>query len=234
MSIESQYKDFIERNGGKSVFRWIIEQDGFVNPSKAKLYPIIAWNEYYHKEVVVIGSAYRYDNYFVVINYEDDLSQYPTKLADWIDEAMNIAELDNIVEVFRDNHLIAIYDENMKMMGEWYAEDLGMSSINYASYKNNIIFDDEIIMSKDVVKSDITSKDDFLDNINNLLKEFINNSTKNTPINSSDIFKEKNFFNPLYNNRNYNSRIFDKETQHKTTIKVNSDEFDDDFKQKWA
>ena len=43
-----------------------------------------AWNEYYHTDVVVIGSAYRYGDYFIVINYEEDLSNYPKKLKKWI------------------------------------------------------------------------------------------------------------------------------------------------------
>ena len=68
----------------------------------------------------MIGSAYRYNNYFIVINYEDDYSNYSKKIADWIDESMDISKLDNIVEVFRDNHLIAIYDESMEIMNEWY------------------------------------------------------------------------------------------------------------------
>ena len=34
MSVESLHQDFIERNGGLGVFKWIIEQDGFINPSK--------------------------------------------------------------------------------------------------------------------------------------------------------------------------------------------------------
>ena len=112
---------------------------------------------------------------------------------------MDISKLDNIVEVFRDNHLIAIYDESMKMMNEWYAEDLECTSLlNFATYKNNIMFENEVIKSKDVENGETKlSKDEFLNNINNLLNEFLNNTTtKNTPKNSSEIFKEKTFFNP--------------------------------------
>ena len=107
---------------------------------------------------------------------------------------MDISKLDNIVEVFRDNHLIAIYDESMEIMNEWYAEDLDALPIDFATYKNNIIFENEVIKNKDFENGDTNSKDEFLNNINNLLNEFLNNSTKNTPKNSSEIFKEKTFF----------------------------------------
>ena len=150
MSVESQHQDFIERNGGIGVFKWIIKQDGLISDEDAKIYPIIAWNEYFLDKLIVIGSAYRYNNYFIVINYEDDFSNYPKEIADWIDESMDISKLDNIVEVFRDNHLIAIYDESMQIMNEWYAEDLDTLPIDFATYNNNIIFDDEVIKIKDV------------------------------------------------------------------------------------
>ncbi len=234
MSIENQHQDFIERNGGIGVFKWIIKQDGLVEDENAKIYPIIAWNEYFSDEVIVIGSAYRYNNYFIVINYEDDYSNYSKKIADWIDESMDISKLDNIVEVFRDNHLIAIYDESMEIMNEWYAEDLDALPIDFATYKNNIIFENEVIKNKDFENGDTNSKDEFLNNINNLLNEFLNNSTKNTPKNSSEIFKEKTFFNPIFNNPKYYSRFLDKDYLLNPSINVNSDDFDDGFKEKWA
>jgi len=234
MSVRNQHQDFIERNGGIGVFKWIIKQDGLISDEDAKIYPIIAWNEYFLDKLIVIGSAYRYNDYFIVINYEDDFSNYPKEIADWIDESMEISKLDNIVEVFRDNHLIAIYDENMEMMNEWYAEDFDTLPIDFATYKNNIIFDDEVIRSKDVLKNDINSKDKFLNNINDLLKEFLNNSTKNTPNNSSEIFNEKTFFHPTINNPKYHSPYFDKNYPINSTINITSDDFDEGFKEKWA
>ncbi|MDA9917242.1 hypothetical protein N9E05_04825 [Gammaproteobacteria bacterium] len=234
MSVENQHQDFVERNGGIGVFKWIIKQDGLISDEDAKIYPIIAWNEYFLDKLIVIGSAYRYNNYFIVINYEDDFSNYPKEIADWIDESMDISKLDNIVEVFRDNHLIAIYDESMQIMNEWYAEDLDALPIDFATYNNNIIFDDEVIKIKDVKNSHANSKDEFLNNINDLLKEFLNNSTKNTPKNSSEIFNEKTFFNPIFNNPKYNSRFLDKDYPSNPSINVNSDDFDEGFKEKWA
>jgi len=234
MSVENQHQDFIERNGGIGVFKWIIKQDGLIDDDNAKIYPIIAWNEYYFDELIVIGSAYRYNNYFIVINYEDDFSSYPKKIGDWVDKSMDVSKLDNIIEVFRDNHLIAIYDESMEMMNEWYAEDFDTLPIDFASYKNNIIFDHEIIMDEQVVKGDITPNNEFINNINDLLKEFINNSSKNNPYQPSEIFNEKSFFKPVFNNSKYNSRFFDKEYPINPSINVNSNDYDDGFKEKWA
>jgi hypothetical protein len=233
MSVESLHQDFIERNGGLGVFKWIIEQDGFINPTKAKLYPIIAWNEYYHTDVVVIGSAYKYGDYFIVINYEEDLSNYPKKLKKWIEEVMDIAELNNIIEVFRDNHLVAVYDENMKMMTEWYADDLELPLTSFISYKNNIIFENEIILNKDVIEKN-KDGNDFIENINNLLKEFLTNTTKYNPNYSNEIFKENSFFNPVFNNTSNYSKFFNNDFPNPPTIKVNSDEYDEEFKVKWA
>ena len=182
---------------------------------------------------MVIGSAYRYGDYFIVINYEEDLSNYPKKLKNWIEEVMDIAELNNIIEVFRDNHLVAVYDENMKMMTEWYAEDLELPLTSFISYKNNIIFENEIILNKDVIEKNKDSND-FIENINNLLKEFLTNTTKYNPNYSNEIFKENIFFNPVFNNTSNYSKFFNNDFPNLPTIKVNSDEFDEEFKVKWA
>ena len=84
------------------------------------------------------------------------------------------------------------------------------------------------------IYGDSKIKDEFLNNINDLLNEFLNNSTKNTPKNSSEIFKEKTFFNPIFNNPHYYSRFLDKDYPSNPSINVNSDDFDEGFKEKWA
>ena len=88
-----------------------MEQDGIDNFDEAKLYPIIAWNEFHHDEVV-IASAYRHKDFFVVINYEEDFSYLPERIRVWAEEVMDLTGFENIVEVFRDNHMIEYGDDD--------------------------------------------------------------------------------------------------------------------------
>ena len=245
MSVVSQHEEFIERNGGMGVFRWIMEQDGVEGFETAKIYPVIGWNEYHHDDVMVIASAYRYKDYFVIINYEEDFSYFPERIRVWLEEVMDITDFDNLVEVFRDNHMISIYDENMEMMVEWYGEDVGVESLlHFASYQNNILLDDEIDFADNIIEE---YEIHFNKNINwsatldKLMREFLQNKTYPNP-DKREIFYEKFYFNPNFNNFNpnfkdYHERIGDSQIwEKKDRNKINNDsqDFDDDFKEKWA
>ena len=242
MSIGHQHEAFIERNGGIGVFRWIIEQDGVPNYNDIKLYPIIAWNEYHHDDVIVIGSAYRHNEYFVVINYEEDYSYFPERLQVWIEDVMDLNDYSNVVEVFRDNHLIAIFDENMEMMVEWYGEEMGVeNTISFASYKNNILFEDEIIEGDEVIRADPEITTDTLKNISNILYDIIetyNDSLEKLDkpyLNSKNFDKYLNNYpdkNIITNAPKYDPYKFFKEES--TNVKSDSNDFDEDFKEKWA
>jgi len=252
----SQHEEFIKRNGGIGVFRWIMEQDGIEDFDKVKIYPVIAWNEFHHDDVVVIASAYRYNDFFVVINYEEDFSNFPERIRVWIEEVMDITGFENVVEVFRDNHMISIYNENMEMMIEWYGEDLGIESlINFASYQNNILLDDEI---DDVVGGNLIEEYEI--NFNNtfdlntafdkLMKEFLKNISFKQPNNEKEKYYEREFFNigseESERYRYNSSHSFDSpytpplnKTQiwddiESSSIRNSSKGFDDDFKEKWA
>lgn len=252
MSVISQHNEFIERNGGVGVFRWIMEQDGIENFDKTKIYPVIAWNEFHHDDVVVIASAYRHKDFFVIINYEEDFSYLPERIRVWVEEVMDITGFENIVEVFRDNHMIAIYDENMEMMIEWYGEDLGVESlINFASYQNNILLDDEIDLDDEDVMEEyeinFNTTFDLNSAFDKLMKEFLKHTTSQNNTYKTGEYLEKHFFNirpeDIYQNSfnptNYNPKKFTNKTQiwnDKDSAQVNKTNkgFDDEFIEKWA
>jgi hypothetical protein len=250
MSVISQHNQFIERNGGIGVFRWIMEQDGIDNFDEAKLYPIIAWNEFHHDDVVVIASAYRHKDFFVVINYEEDFSYLPERIRVWVEEIMDITGFENIVEVFRDNHMIAVYDENLEMMIEWYGEDLGVESlINFASYQNNILLDDEIDLDDDISEEyeiKFTNTFDLNSDFDKLMKEFLKHTATQNNTYNKETFNTKDFFNnspkdyqKYFNYHSYNPKNFKNKTQiwdDKDSIKAkkNNKGFDDDFRERWA
>lgn len=243
MSIEDQHEAFIERNGGIGVFRWIIEQDGVPNYNNIQLYPIIAWNEYHHDDVVVIGSAYRHDEYFVVINYEEDYRYFPERLQVWIEDVMDLNDYSNVVELFRDNHLIAIFDENMEMMVEWYGEKMGIENIiSLASYKNNILFEEEIINEGEIIRDDPEITPETLKNVSNIIHDLVQiyNSSfdefdktyikpQSSPNRLEDYFNIKEI---SHNFPNYDPYKFFKDES--TNVKSDSKDFDEDFKEKWA
>jgi hypothetical protein len=251
MSVISQHKKFIERNGGLGVFRWIMEQDGIENFENAKIYPIIAWNEYHHDDIVVIASAYRHKDFFVIINYEEDFSYLPERIRVWVEEVMDITGFENIVEVFRDNHMIAVYDENMEMMVEWYGENLGVESlINFASYQNNILLDDEIDLDDEDVMDEyeinFNTNLDLNSAFDKLLKEFLKHTTNQNNNYKDGGYFEKEFFNflpedynPYLNNSSYNSKKFTNKTQiwddkDSAKVKKTNKGFDDEFREKWS
>jgi hypothetical protein len=243
MSIANQHEAFIERNGGVEVFRWIIEQDGVPNYNDIKLYPIIAWNEYHHDDVIVIGSAYRYKEYFVAITYEEDYRYFPERLQVWIEDVMDLNEYSNVVELFRDNHLIAIFDENMEMLVEWYGEEIGIENmISLASYKNNILFEEELIMEEEIIKDDHEVTPETLKRVSNIIHDFIQtyNSTFDefdkphlNPQSSPNRLEDFLNNNEIINNfPKYDPYKFFKDES--TNVKSESKDFDEDFKEKWA
>ena len=250
MSVISQHNQFIERNGGIGVFRWIMEQDGIEDFDETKIYPVIAWNEFHHDDVIVIASAYRHKDFFVIINYEEDFSYLPERIRVWVEEVMDITGFDNIVEVFRDNHMISIYDENMEMMIEWYGEDLGVESlINFASYQNNILLDDEIDLDDEDVMDEyeinFNTTFDLNSAFDKLMKEFLKHTTNQNNTYKRGNYYEKEFFNirPEEYNKYYhtafNPKNFSNKTQiwddvDSTRVKKNNKGFDDDFREKWA
>lgn len=243
MSIANQHEAFIERNGGVEVFRWIIEQDGVPNYNDIKLYPIIAWNEYHHDDVIVIGSAYRYNEYFVAITYEEDYRYFPERLQVWIEDVMDLNEYSNVVELFRDNHLIAIFDENMEMLVEWYGEEIGIENIvSLTSYKNNILFEEELIMEEEIIKDDHEITPENLKRVSNIVHDLIQT------YNSTFAEFDKPYLNPQsspnrledYLNNSESINNFPKYDPYKffkdesTNVKPESKDFDEDFKEKWA
>ena len=147
---------------------------------------------------------------------------------------MDIASLNNFIEVqIRDNHLVAVSDENMKMMTEWYAEDLYLPLTSFISYKNNIILENEIILTTDVMGK---NKDgtDVIANSSHFLKEFLPNTTKYNPNYSYEIFKENSLFKNVFNNTSNYSKFFNNAFPNPPTIKVNAGVFDEESKVKWA
>ena len=250
MSVISQHNQFIERNGGIGVFRWIMEQDGIENFDETKIYPVIAWNEFHHDDVIVIASAYRHKDFFVIINYEEDFSYLPERIRVWVEEVMDITGFDNIVEVFRDNHMISIYDENMEMMIEWYGEDLGVESlINFASYQNNILLDDEIDLDDEDVMDEyeinFNTTFDLNSAFDKLMKEFLKHTTNQNSTYKKGNYYEKEFFNirPEEYNKYFYSSFNPKNLPNKTQIwddvdsarvKKTNKGFDEDFREKWA
>jgi hypothetical protein len=250
MSVISQHNQFIERNGGIGVFRWIMEQDGIEDFDETKIYPVIAWNEFHHDDVIVIASAYRHKDFFVIINYEEDFSYLPERIRVWVEEVMDITGFDNIVEVFRDNHMISIYDENMEMMIEWYGEDLGVESlINFASYQNNILLDDEIDLDDEDVMDEyeinFNTTFDLNSAFDKLMKEFLKHTTNQNSTYKKGNYYEKEFFNirPEEYNKYFYSSFNPKNLPNKTQIwddvdsarvKKTNKGFDEDFREKWA
>ena len=250
MSVISQHNQFIERNGGIGVFRWIMEQDGIENFDETKIYPVIAWNEFHHDDVIVIASAYRHKDFFVIINYEEDFSYLPERIRVWVEEVMDITGFDNIVEVFRDNHMISIYDENMEMMIEWYGEDLGVESlINFASYQNNILLDDEIDLDDEDVMDEyeinFNTTFDLNSAFDKLMKEFLKHTTNQNSTYKKGNYYEKEFFNirPEEYNKYFYSSFNPQNLPNKTQIwddvdsarvKKTNKGFDEDFREKWA